>query len=60
LDISEAPTRYFIEMMLKYCENPLHMEKLKEMCSNTPEGLDQYYKYVKREKRNPYEILNDF
>ena len=30
------------------------------MCSNTPEGLEEYYKYVKREKRNPFEILSDF
>ena len=30
------------------------------MCSQTPEGLEEYYNYVYREKRNIVEVLFDF
>ena len=30
------------------------------MCANTPEGLEDYYSYVVREKRSVADILFDF
>jgi hypothetical protein len=49
-----------LKTLSKYAENALHKEKLEVMSSLTPEGLEEYYRYIFREKRNPYEVLFDF
>ncbi|CAK93597.1 unnamed protein product (macronuclear) [Paramecium tetraurelia] len=60
LDITSPPNRYFIKLMSQYAERDIHKQKLTEMCAQTPEGLEEYYSYVYREKRNVYEVLYDF
>ncbi|CAD8106331.1 unnamed protein product [Paramecium sonneborni] len=60
LDITSPPNRYFIKLMSQYAEIDIHKQKLTEMCAQTPEGLEEYYSYVYREKRNVYEVLYDF
>ncbi|CAD8187625.1 unnamed protein product [Paramecium pentaurelia] len=60
LDITSPPNRYFIKLMSQFAEKDIHKQKLTEMCAQTPEGLEEYYSYVYREKRNVYEVLYDF
>ena len=61
LNLSSFPSRYFIRIMFHFCENnEIHKEKLEEMCSKTKDGIENYYEYCVRERRNIYEILFDF
>lgn len=60
LDLTTPPKRNFIQVLAQCVDDPQHREKLHEMSSQTKEGLEQYYRYVERERRNVAEILYDF
>jgi sulfite reductase alpha subunit-like flavoprotein len=58
LDISGIPQRSFFEGIAPFATNGEEKEKLMELAS--AEGMDVFYDYVVREKRNYVEILEDF
>lgn len=58
LDICGTPQRSYFEGLAPYATSDEEKEKLLEISS--AEGMDIYYKYIIREKRNYVEVLEDF
>ena len=54
------PNPHALRILAEFASDEQHKEKLEEMSSMTEDGIEIYYEYISREKRNIYEILYDF
>ena len=60
IDLSNPPNHLSLKILEFFANDPNEKEKLEEMSAMTAEGLELYYEYIYREKRNISEILFDF
>ena len=60
LNIGMPPNLFFIKMISEYAHDLIEKEKLIEMSNMSEDGVEIFYDYITRERRNVYEILFDF
>ncbi|EKX73930.1 flavodoxin domain containing protein [Theileria equi strain WA] len=60
LCLSNTCTQFQMQVMSFYTNDKLHKSKLLEMSQDSVQGILEYYRYCKRERRSLFEVLYDF
>ena len=55
-----APNLFFMRVLAELATDETEKEKLIEMSDMSADGIEVFYDYATRERRNVYEILYDF